>query len=95
MAVRWFRHWVCLPLLIAGCSEEDATRGGGGFFGGPPPLVVAQPATVRSIADVVEAIGTTRANESVTITAKVTDSIRQVRFEDGDFVNRGDILVEQ
>ena len=93
MDVRWFGHWACLPLLIAGCSEEGATRTGG-FFGGPPPLVVAAPATVRSIADVVEAIGTTRANESVTITAKVTDSIRRVRFEDGDFANRGDILVE-
>jgi len=82
-------------LLIAGCSDDDASRAGGGaFFGGPPPLVVAQPATVRSIADVVEAIGTTHANESVTITAKVTDSIREVRFEDGDLVNRGDILVE-
>lgn len=94
MGVRWFRHCVWLPLLIAGCGEGGATPAGGGFFSRPPPLVVAQPATVRSIADVVEAIGTTRANESVTITAKVTDSIRHVRFEDGDFVNQGDILVE-
>ncbi|MCY4060102.1 MAG: biotin/lipoyl-binding protein, partial [Gammaproteobacteria bacterium] len=94
MDVRWFRPWVCLPLLIAGCSDEGGTGGGGAFFGGPPPLVLAEPATVRSIADVVEAVGTTRANESVTITAKVTDSIRHVRFEDGDFVNPGDILVE-
>ncbi|MCY3621233.1 MAG: efflux RND transporter periplasmic adaptor subunit [Gammaproteobacteria bacterium] len=92
--VRWFRHLACLPVLIAGCSDEGAPRGGGAFFGGPPPLVVAESATLRSVADVVEAIGTTRANESVTITAKVTDSIRHVRFEDGDFVNRGDILVE-
>ena len=35
-----------------------------------------------------------QANESVTITAKVTDAIRQVRFEDGDFVAAGDVLVE-
>ena len=61
---------------------------------GGPPLVVTQHATVRSIAEVVEAIGTTRANESVTVTAKVTDSIRHVRFDDGDFVRQGDVLVE-
>ena len=53
-----------------------------------------KPARVRSIADIVEAIGTTQANESVTITAKVTDSIRHVRFDDGDFVQEGDVLVE-
>ena len=30
----------------------------------------------------------------MTITAKVTDSIRHVRFDDGDFVQEGDVLVE-
>ena len=30
----------------------------------------------------------------MTITAKVTDSIRHVRFDDGDFVQQGDVLVE-
>ena len=56
--------------------------------------MVTETATVRSIAEIVEAIGTTQANESVTITAKVTDSIRHVRFDDGDFVQEGDVLVE-
>ena len=59
-----------------------------------PPIVVTQPASIRSIADVVEAIGTTQANESVTVTAKVTDTIRHVRFQDGDFAQQGDVLVE-
>ncbi len=85
---------VLIPLTLVGCGDAGgagpSARGG---FGGPP-LVVTQPATVRSIADVVEAVGTTHANESVTITAKVTDSIRHVRFEDGGFVDEGDVLVE-
>lgn len=42
----------------------------------------------------VEAVGTASANESVTITAKVTDTVSQVRFEDGDYVSAGDVLVE-
>ena len=57
-------------------------------------LVVAEPAAARRMADVVEAVGTTLANESLTITAKVTDEIRQVFFDDGDFAAAGDVLVE-
>jgi len=84
-----------IPLLAAGCADEGPGGAGGGFRGGPPAaLVVTAPAAVRPIADVVEAIGTAQANESVTLTAKVTDTIRQVRFEDGDFVQRSDVLVE-
>ena len=88
------RFSVLTMLLIAGCGDggADSPSKGGGFGG--PPLVVTGTATVRSIADIVEAVGTTQANESVTITAKVTDSIRHVRFDDGDFVHEGDVLVE-
>ena len=85
---------VLIPFISAGCGDEgDAGSSPRGGFGGPP-LVVIHPATVRSIADVVEAVGTTEANESVTITAKVTDSIRHIRFDDGGFVQKGDVLVE-
>ena len=82
--------------LLLGCAEENAGGGGGGggFGARPATLVVLAEAQVRSLNDVVEGIGTTRANESVTITAKVTDAIRQVRFEDGDFAAAGDVLVE-
>lgn len=86
--------------LIAGCGDDGGGGGGpGGAWGGPgggrpATLVATQPAVVRPIADLVEAIGTAQANESVTITAKVTDAIRQVRFEDGDFVEEGAVLVE-
>lgn len=55
---------------------------------------MTHPAEYRSIADIVEAVGTTVAMESVTLTAKVTDTIRHVRFEDGDFVESGAVLVE-
>lgn len=84
--------------LLAGCGDEAASGGGGGWPGAgggrPAALVVTAPAEVRAIADVVEAVGTTLANESVTVTAKVTDAIRRVRFDDGDYVNEGDVLVE-
>jgi len=39
-------------------------------------------------------LGTAQANESVTLTAKVTDTVRRVNFEDGDYVETGSVLVE-
>ncbi len=94
-AVRTSRWAAVALLLAAGCDDASAPAGGRGGFGGrPATLVVAEPATLRPLNDVVEAVGTTLANESLTITAKVTDAIRQVRFDDGDFVAKGDVLVE-
>ena len=41
----------------------------------------------------IEAIGTAHANESVDITATVTERVREVLFEDGDIVKAGDVLI--
>ena len=92
----------CL-LLTASC-DSGAPDGGAGARpgkGGPPggferraTIVVTEQAQIRHVLDEVEAIGTTLANESVTIAAKVTDTISKVKFEDGDLASAGDILVE-
>jgi membrane fusion protein (multidrug efflux system) len=58
------------------------------------PLVTVGRAHKDSIYDVVEALGTAQANESVTLTAKVTDTVRRVNFEDGDYVEAGSVLIE-
>lgn len=79
--------------LAAGC-ERSAPQTGAGGFTRPPPLVLTQPATVRAIREEVEAIGTTVANESVIITAQITDKVSKVNFEDGDLVRAGQVLVE-
>lgn len=71
--------------------------GAGGFAGrqqAQPPLVTVQRAKRDRIYDVVEALGTAQANESVTLTAKVTDTVRRVNFEDGDYVEAGTVLIE-
>ncbi|HET6603070.1 MAG TPA: efflux RND transporter periplasmic adaptor subunit [Xanthomonadaceae bacterium] len=44
--------------------------------------------------DAIEALGTTSANESVVLTAKVTETVDSVNFEDGDLVESGDVLVD-
>ena len=78
------------PVLWA-CGGEPAQREG---FKRPPASVKTTPATMRPMLVSLEAIGTARANESVTISAKVTDTVSKVRFEDGELVSRGDVLVE-
>ena len=55
---------------------------------------MAIPVVRRDIADTIEAVGTTQANESITVTAKVTDTVSAVRFSDGEFVQADEILVE-
>jgi membrane fusion protein (multidrug efflux system) len=63
----------------------------GGFM---PQTVMVEPVQYREISDIIESIGTTFANESVTITSKVTDTVNRVHFQDGDYVDAGKILVE-
>jgi membrane fusion protein (multidrug efflux system) len=68
--------------------------GGGGRPQAQLPLVTVQRAHRDRLYDVVEALGTAQANESVTLTAKVTDTVRRVNFEDGDLVEAGAVLIE-
>jgi membrane fusion protein (multidrug efflux system) len=65
-------------------------------FGGAgrPTAVGAVAVSLEPIADRVEALGTAQANESVTITANLTDTVRRVNFSDGDYVKVNTVLVE-
>lgn len=62
--------------------------------GPPAPTVIVQAAQLGTIADPLEALGTLRANETVQITAKVSDVIAAIHFEDGQEVKAGQVLVE-
>mgnify|MGYP001191721742 CR=1 FL=1 len=59
-----------------------------------PPAVFVAAARIVEISDRIEALGTLRANESITVTATVSDTISQVHFDDGDRVKAGQVLVE-
>ncbi|MCB1644657.1 MAG: efflux RND transporter periplasmic adaptor subunit [Pseudomonadales bacterium] len=73
-------------------TNQDNKAGGG--RGSRATVVETVPASISTIVDKIEAIGTTQANESVQLTAKVTDTVRRVNFEDGMYVEEGFILVE-
>jgi len=57
------------------------------------PVIVAT-AEVRPLSVQIEAVGTARANESVEVTSKITNTVVAIRFQEGDFVRRGQVLVE-
>jgi len=57
-----------------------------------PGVVVAEAMRV-SFPFTVEALGTARANESVEVRPKVTETVREIRFTEGQHVERGDVLV--
>jgi len=59
----------------------------------PPQQVIIAPVINKEISDIVEALGTARANESVTITSNVSEKVNAINFEDGQQVNSGDTLV--
>lgn len=59
----------------------------------PPQQVIVAPVISKEISDIVEALGTARANESVTITSSVSEKVNAINFEDGQQVKSGDTLV--
>ena len=60
----------------------------------PAPKVVVSEARVTRFVDRVEALGTLRAVESVTLTVSVTETVSAIHFDDGDRVEKDQILVE-
>ncbi len=58
----------------------------------PTPVITAT-AAKQNFSDVVEALGTLKANNSLIITSTVTELVTEVHFTDGQRVNQGDLLV--
>lgn len=58
------------------------------------PTVDVLPAKTGLVVERVEAVGSTRANESVMITAKQTGNVTGITFEEGQRVRTGQVLIE-
>ena len=98
-ASRWWRVVAlpCLALMLAACGGGDKApagpaggQGGGGDRPIPVTTVRLQPET---FAERISAIGTVKARESVTVTAKVSELVQQVHFDSGDEVRAGAPLI--
>jgi membrane fusion protein (multidrug efflux system) len=68
--------------------------GSGDTYARPPVLVNYHQVGLSEYIERIDAIGTLKANESVTLTAQVRETVTRVNFEDGQVVEEGDILLE-
>ncbi|MBL8297153.1 MAG: efflux RND transporter periplasmic adaptor subunit [Rhodanobacteraceae bacterium] len=90
------QRYLTLPFLFAGlalaaCSGNDSARKPAPAA---PAKVSAQTLVTKPWSDVIEALGTAQANESIILSAKITETVRRVNFSDGQAVSAGDVLVE-
>ncbi|SFS12082.1 efflux RND transporter periplasmic adaptor subunit [Sphingomonas jatrophae] len=81
------RALILLPLLLAAAcgSEKPKTER-------PAPMVSAVAATPRRFVDSIQAVGTARAREQVTLAAPVTERIVSLNFTDGGYVRAGQVV---
>ncbi len=82
-----------LAAALAACGGGGAAAPGRGGPGKPVEVAVA-PVQRKAWTDVIEALGTAKANESLALTAKVTETVDRVNFTDGQHVEAGMVLVE-
>lgn len=86
-------------LLLAACGKADPGKTGAGGPGGPggggdrPQAVTVAPVRSAPFSDALQALGTVRARESVTVTAKVSEVVQRVHFDSGQRVAAGAPLV--
>ena len=80
-----------LPLLSA-CGEDPEPSRSGAWGGAAK--VVTQRIEMRPLVDEIEALGTAKANESVEIRPRISSLVTRILFEEGQFVDKGDLLIE-
>jgi membrane fusion protein (multidrug efflux system) len=94
------RDWVALGsalLVLGGCGRTDVGGAAGRpSSGGPSALVTVVTAAAKRepMGIAIEAVGTTRANESVQVTSKASNTITAIRFKESEDVERGTVLVQ-
>jgi membrane fusion protein (multidrug efflux system) len=82
---------LALLLTLPGCGKETASSEKKG--GDRPVPVTTQQVRLQPWNDTVQALGNVKARESVTITAKVSETVQRVHFDSGDVVAAGAPLV--
>ncbi len=83
---RWGKIGLALALLTAACGQA-APKG----ERSAPLVSVVNPAQ-HVFTDRIDAVGTARANEQVTLASPVTERIVRLAFDDGQYVQRGQVI---
>jgi len=78
-----------LAFVLGGCAPE----GGGGPPGGGAMPVIAVQAETEPVEESIELVGSMAANERVVVQSEIGGFIEEVAFEDGDTVEKEQLLV--
>ena len=82
-----------LITLLTACGGK-APQAPGMMFGSGPVAVMVTEVTARNYVDRFTALGTARANESIDVTSRISSVVTAIRFEEGQRVATGDMLIE-
>ncbi len=74
--------------ILSACGGGDAAQ----KKGREAPLVTLAAVQSARFVERIDAVGTARANEQVTLTAPVTQRIVRLNFDDGAYVSRGQVI---
>lgn len=90
---RWRRDVRILVLSVVavalvGCEEKNA------YVPPPPPKVTVAKPVKNPFTEYLEVTGNTAATETVELRARIKGFLEAVHFEDGDLMNKGDLLFE-
>tara|TARA_R110002072_G_scaffold59158_1_gene150666 strand:- start:4625 stop:5677 length:1053 start_codon:yes stop_codon:yes gene_type:complete len=81
--------FMCLLLVACVPEPENQLR-----TARPAPLVVVSPLQFSNERSRIEAVGTSRANRSITLFPAVSGEVVKVLFQSGQYVEAGDVLLE-
>jgi membrane fusion protein (multidrug efflux system) len=87
---------VCaLALTCVACTDSGPEARAVTAAAAPTAIpVVTTLARIEPMGVEIEAVGTTLANESVEVTSKASNTVTAIRFQEGEIVERGAVLVE-
>jgi membrane fusion protein, multidrug efflux system len=80
-----------VAVLLQGCAQKQA--GGGGFSMPPMPVEVAT-ASVRTIEDRFEAVGTIEALEAITVVSEIDAAVTALPFREGSYLQQGELIAQ-
>jgi membrane fusion protein (multidrug efflux system) len=90
---RWALLIAAAAVVVGGYLWATGAKERGGTGGPPPVAVVVTTVAPTAFEDRLEAVGTLDANESITVTSKVTAVVTAIRFTEGQQVATGQVLI--
>lgn len=86
--------------MMSACSKEEPVASASGGVprgmgaGARVTAVITANVALSELVDETEALGTAKSNEAVDITAKSTNRVVAVPFREGEYVKKGEVIVE-